>query len=82
LEYAIKRVQENQEGLKLNKTQQVLASADDIVEKSMDIIKKNTSLLHASKDVGLEVNSEKINYMLLSHSQTIGQEHSIKIMNR
>jgi hypothetical protein len=47
-----------------------------------DTIQRNTeALLDASKEVGLEVNSEKTNYMLMSPKKA-GQKHSIKTGNR
>jgi hypothetical protein len=85
LEYTIRRVQENQEGLKLNGTHQLLAYVDDtnIVGENADTIKKNMeAVLDASKQVGLEVNPEKTKYMLMSRSEKIGQKHSIKIANK
>jgi hypothetical protein len=64
LEYAIRRFQEKQEGLKLNGTHHLLACVDDIniLGENIDTIQKNTeALFDVSKEVGLEVNSEKTN---------------------
>jgi hypothetical protein len=85
LEYAIRRVQENQKGLKLNRTHKPFAYVDDvnIVGENTDTRKKNMEdLLDASKEVGLEVNPEKTKHMIMSCSQKIGQKHSIKIVHR
>jgi hypothetical protein len=85
LEYAIRRVQENQEGLILNLTHQLLAYADDVnvVGENIDTIQKNIkALLDATKEVGLAVNPEITKYMLVSMCQKAGQRQSIKIENR
>jgi hypothetical protein len=63
-------------GLKLNGTHQLLAYADDVnlLEDSLDTIKKNTKILNdASKETGLEMNIEKTKYMLLSRHRNAGQ---------
>ena len=55
LEYAIRRVQVNQDGLKLNGTHQLVGYADDALGADVHSIKKNAeALVVASKEIGLE----------------------------
>jgi hypothetical protein len=58
-------------GLKLNGTDQLLVYADvvNLLGDNIDTIKENTEALI---DVGLEVNTEKTKYMLLSRHQNAG----------
>ena len=69
LEYTIRRVQVNQDGLKLNGTHQLLFYADDanILGESVHTIKENTEgLVVTINKNGLEVNADKIKYMVMS----------------
>jgi len=75
LEYAIRRVQMNQDGLKLNGTHQLLADANDvnILGGSVHMVKENAeALVVATKEIGLEVNADKTKYMIMSRNQNAG----------
>ena len=84
LEYAIRRVQVNQDGLKLNGTHQLLAYADDvnILGGSVHTVKENAeAFIVVTKETGLEVNADKTKYMIMSRDQNAGRSHSMKTDN-
>jgi len=70
LEYTIRRVQVNQDGLKLNGTYLLLVYVHDdvnILGGSIHTIKNDTkALVVASKGTGQEVNANKTKYMVMS----------------
>jgi hypothetical protein len=55
LEFTIRKIQENRDGLELNGTHQLLVYADDVdlLSGNISIIKRNTvALLNTGKEVG------------------------------
>ena len=70
--------------VKLNGTHQCLAYADDvnILGGSAHTVKENAeALVGATKEIGLEVNADKTEYMIMSRDQNAGRSYSMKIDN-
>jgi hypothetical protein len=62
----------------------MLVYADDVnlLGDNIHNIEKTESLIEASKEVGLEVNTERTKYMLLFRHQNAGHNHDTKIAKR
>jgi hypothetical protein len=80
----LQRFQVNQVGLKFNGIHQVLVNADDvnILGRSVPTIKENAeALVETSKETGLEIITDKSNYMVMSRDQNAGRSQNTKIKN-
>jgi hypothetical protein len=84
LGYAVRNVQENQVGLEMKGTLQLLIYVDDVnlLGDSINTIIENTeTLLESIRDIGLEINAEKTKYVIMSHHLNSGQNQNIGIAN-
>ena len=81
LEYAIRKVQVNQHGLKLNGTHQLLVYTDgvNVLGGSVHTVNKNTGFVVASKEIGLAANAEKTKYKSLYREKNAGHVSTIEI---
>jgi hypothetical protein len=83
LKYATRKVHKNQISLVLNGTHQILIYADVyMLGDSINTIKENSeTLLEAGRDIGLEINAEKTEYMVMYRYPNSGQNQNIRIAN-
>ena len=84
LQYTIRRVQVNRDGLKLNGTHQFLVNAVDVNILGgcvHNLNEKAEAVVVASKEIVLEVNADKTKYVVMSRDQNAGRSHNMKIDN-
>jgi hypothetical protein len=81
---AVLRVQENQDGLKLNGTHQLLVYADGVnmFGGSVYAIKKNAeAFVCSSKETGAEENADTFKYIAMSRDHNVRRNRNMKIDN-
>jgi hypothetical protein len=70
--------------MKLHGTHQLLAYADgvNILGGSVHTVRENAdTLVVATKEIGLEVNTDKSKFMVMSRDRSAGRGHGVKIGN-
>ena len=71
----LRRVEVNQDGLKVNGTSQLFVYAVDVnkVVGSIHTVEKNTEAqVVASKEIGVEVNADETKYLAMSRDENAG----------
>ena len=82
VEYVIRRLQANQDGLNLSDAHQLLVYADvNILSESIHTMKKNTITLFVAGKRISEVNAQRAKYMVTSQEHA-GQNYDFKIGNK
>jgi hypothetical protein len=84
IDYAIRRVQLNQNDLRLNGTHQLFVYAADVnvLGGRVHSIKKNAKyLVLASKETGIEVNVDQTKYIVMSRDKNAERSDNIKTDN-
>jgi hypothetical protein len=65
-------------GIEWNTSTLVYADDVNIMGENMNTVRKNKeALLQTCKEVGLEVNTEKTKYVVMSHHHNSGHNHSL-----
>jgi len=85
IENTFSMVQANQKGLKLNGRHRLLVYVGgvNILSGSKQTVKKNTQAsVVTCKEIDVEENAKKTQYMIMSQDQHAGQNHNIKIGNK
>ena len=83
LEYAIRNVQVNQDGLKLYGTHQILVYVDNVTMLGGGVltIKENAeAVVMANKEIGPEVNADKTMYLVMCQEQNARRSHSLRLI--
>jgi hypothetical protein len=72
-------------GIEINGTYHLLVCADNVslLIVNVNITKKNTEIiLDASREVDLQVNTEKIKNLFMYYHQVVGENRNINVANK
>jgi len=84
LETALQQVKKSDVGIKIGKTINILAFADDVVimaENIQDLKELTKTLIEETKKVGLTINEKKTKFMKINREQDVLREEELNVEN-